>query len=145
MAQQMFDVTDQLTISLIKTIPIKVVSWLQVMGKYVPEAADIDYEIAGIKIKISAAVNAESGAISIPDENISITWQGEFATGMHTFKVSNEAFTRGQADLAAVICLEQAFYDRLQSLQDSLQDEELAVVRKMADTAAELVNAREDA
>lgn len=130
----MYKAENEFTESLLKSIPLKVVSWIELLNEL--ETVTV-FEVAGIRVCIDN--DAQIGAVKVLDTGSVVSWRGTFPSNMTNIEVSNELCANAIKHLSAVVDLEKEFYDRLQEFQDR---KESAESQSMYEAAKQFVETR---
>lgn len=123
----MYHVVDQFSVALVRSIPLKAITWLNNLGLY-SEFGDGSVEISAGEIQLSICPPDETfedayGCITVlSDEGIQIDWNGSiFDDTLRNLRVSRRNLTDIVNHLPEFVEVERAFYDRLEQLQNDLE------------------------
>ena len=137
---------DQFSTAMVKTIPMKVVSWVKLLDKYEEYGdGEVDLNVAEINIQLHPQTDnaPQGGSITAPDGTC-IDWQGDFEN-MYYLRVSEFRLTDVASNIDAFIEVEKKFYDRLHDLQMTIMAEQNAEVNKaMEDAISNMERDREE-
>lgn len=137
---------DQFSTTMVKTIPMKVVSWVKLLNKYEEYGdGEVDLDVAGINIQLHPQTDGapQGGSITAYD-GTRIDWQGDLEN-MYYLRVSEFKLTDVATNIDAFVEVEKKFYDRLQDLQMTILAEQNAeAVKAMQDAVSNMEREREE-